>query len=78
MAIKLRDDDRVFAFELASEPDAGPTVLTALGRQEVVTWKRFSGSRAARGHQLFKRGYFAQWKRPLELVVGRPPTEGEA
>lgn len=78
MAIKLKDDDSVFAIELSADDEAGPTVLTALGRAEVVSPKRYEGERAARGHQLFRRGYFAQWKRPPEIALGKSPTEGES
>lgn len=78
MAMKLSDDDTVFAFELSTEKLGGPVVLTALGREERVNPGRFEGSRAARGRQLFKRGYFAKWNRPAEIDIGKPTTEGEA
>jgi len=78
MAMKLRDDDSVLAFELSADKNNGPTVLTALGRAEVVAPRAYAGDRAARGHQLFRRGYFATWKRPAEIALGKPATEGEA
>lgn len=71
-AIKLKDTDRVFAFELSTAPDRGPEVLTALGRAEVVRPAKYRGARAARGQQLFRRGYFAQWKREPEVKLGPP------
>ena len=77
MAMKLRDDDTVFAVELSADDEKGPTVLTALGRAEVVCARQYEGERAARGHQLFRRGYFAQWKRPPEISLGKPSGEGE-
>lgn len=78
MAIKLRDEDSVFAIELSADDEQGPTVLTALGRPEIVAPKRYEGERAARGHQLFRRGYFAQWKRPPEISLGKSTPDGEA
>ena len=79
MAMKLRDDDTVFAFELHRDKGTGPSVLTQLGREEVVTAKKYGGGRADRGAQLFRRGYFAVWKRPAEVNLGKPATgEGEA
>ncbi len=80
MAIKLRDDDTVIAFELSTDKGAGPTVLTALGRAEVVNPRNYAGERAARGHQLFRRGYFATWKRPAEIAIAKNPGDsvGEA
>jgi DNA gyrase subunit A len=78
LAMKLDDDASVFAFELSADDKSGPTVVTALGREEVVTPSRYAGTRAARGRSLFKRGYFASWKRPVEAVMGKAisPAEG--
>ncbi|MFZ5481439.1 MAG: DNA gyrase/topoisomerase IV subunit A [Myxococcota bacterium] len=78
LAIKLREDDRAFAFELSRQEGAGPLVLTALGREEVVRPGKYLGSRAGRGHQLFRRGHFALWKRPAEIALGKPPEGGES
>ncbi len=79
LAVKLRDEDRVFAVELSTDPAAGPLVLTALGREEIVRPGKYAGSRGARGQALFRRGYFALWKRPAEIRLGKtadlPPTE---
>ena len=78
MAIKLRPEDRVLAYELHTDKAIGPIVLTQLGREEVVNSRRYAGSRADRGSQLFRRGYFALWKRPPEIALGKPAAEGEA
>ncbi len=77
MAIKLRPEDRVLAYELHTDKANGPTVLTQLGREEIVNSRRFAGARADRGSQLFRRGYFALWKRPPEIALGKPASEGE-
>ncbi len=78
MALKLRDEDTVFAFELHAGRDTGPSVLTQLGREEVVNARKYGGARAARGSQLFRRGFFAVWKRPAEIALGKPTVDGEA
>jgi DNA gyrase subunit A len=78
MAMKLRPDDRVLAYELHTDKATGPLVLTQLGREETVNSRRFAGARADRGAQLFRRGYFALWKRPPELLLGKPNPDGEA
>ncbi len=78
MALKLRDEDTVFAFELHSGRDGGLSVLTQLGREEVINGKKYGGARGARGSQLFRRGSFAVWKRPPEIALGKPTTDGEA
>ena len=75
LAIKLKETDRVFAFELSHELTAGPSVLTALGREEIVTPKKYTGSRGARGHALFRRGYFALWKREPEVRLGKSAND---
>ncbi len=77
MAIKLRAEDSVFAFEVHRDKGSGPCVLTQLGREEVVTAKKYGGARADRGAQLFRRGYFAVWKRPASVALGKPNPEGE-
>jgi DNA gyrase/topoisomerase IV subunit A len=79
-ALTLNDEDSVFAAEPSVDLKAGPHVLTALGREEVITPARFGGKRAARGKSLFKRGNFAKWTRVPDVRLGKPvekPTEGE-
>jgi DNA gyrase subunit A len=79
-AITLNDEDSVFAAEPSVDPKAGPHVLTALGREEIINPARFGGKRAARGKSLFKRGNFAKWTRSPDVRLGKPvdkSTEGE-
>jgi DNA gyrase subunit A len=80
LAIKLKDTDRAFAFELSTEAGSGPLVLSALGREEIVRPSKYAGSRGARGHAVFRRGSFALWKRPAEIRIddGRKSPEAEA
>jgi DNA gyrase subunit A len=79
LAIKLKEEDRVFAWELSTEPNNGPIVVTALGREEIVRPAKFSGARAGRGHAIFRRGHFALWKRLAEVRLEAPRVaEGEA
>ncbi len=79
-AITLNDTDSVFAVEPTPDAKVGLSVLTVLGREEIVTYARYAGKRAARGKSLFKRGNFAMWKRSPDVRLGKPadkPTDGE-
>ena len=79
IAIKLKETDRVFAWELSTDPQQGPLVVSALGREELVKPSKYAGARAARGHGIFRRGHFALWKRGPEVRLNAPSvTEGEA
>jgi DNA gyrase subunit A len=79
IGIKLKDGDRVFAWELTSDSQSGPTVVTALGREEIVRPSKFTAARAGFGRALFRRGHFAVWKRGPEVRLDTPRvTEGEA
>ncbi|MDP2310437.1 MAG: DNA topoisomerase IV subunit A [Pseudomonadota bacterium] len=79
IGIKLKETDRVFAWELTLDVNAGPNLVTALGRDEVVRPSKFNGPRAGKGHAVFRRGHFALWKRIPEVRLGTPRvTEGEA
>ena len=73
LAIKLKPDDRVFAFALTTDRHEGPVLVTALGRDEVVRPSKYTGSRGGRGHLLFRRGQFALWKRPAEIKLPKVP-----
>lgn len=64
IAIKLRDDDRVLAFELTRHKFQGAIVRTPQGREETVRPSKFEGKRAGRGTVVLKRGRFAEWNRP--------------
>ncbi len=77
VAISLDPADSVFAVEPSSDPKFGPTVLTALGREEVVTAARYGGKRGAKGRSLFKRGHFALWKRVPDIRLGKSAVPGE-
>jgi DNA gyrase subunit A len=78
LAIKLKDTDRVFACEPSTDPTSGPAVLTGLGREEIVTPKKYRGGRGARGQALFRRGFFSVWKRAPEIRLGRVGTATDA
>jgi DNA gyrase subunit A len=61
IAIKLRDEDRVLAFELTRHKFEGAVVKTPQGREETVRPSKFAGKRAARGSVVLKRGRFVDW-----------------
>lgn len=64
IAIKLRDEDRVLAFELTNHKFQGALVRTPQGREETVRPSKFAGKRAARGSVVLKRGRFVEWTQP--------------
>jgi DNA gyrase subunit A len=64
IAIKLRDNDRVLAFELTRHKFQGAMVRTPQGREETVRPSKFEGRRAGRGTVVLKRGRFVEWNRP--------------
>jgi DNA gyrase subunit A len=64
IAIKLRDEDRVLAFELTTHKFHGALVRTPQGREETVRPSKFAGKRAARGTVVLKRGRFVEWTQP--------------
>ena len=76
LAIKLKETDRVFAYELARDSTGGPTVVTPLGRKEHVKPSKYVGSRGARGHAVFRRGHFSIWERPADLRLDERPKSG--
>ena len=61
IAMKLRDGDRVLAFELTSHKYQGALVKTPQGREETVRPSKFEGRRAGRGSVVLKRGRFVEW-----------------
>jgi len=71
-ALSLKSPDQVYAVEPSTDLNAGPVVLTALGREVIVTPKAYRGRRGAKGQSLFRRGYFAQWKRGPVVRLGKP------
>jgi DNA gyrase subunit A len=85
IAIKLKDGDRVLAFELTRQKFQGAIVRTPQGREETVRPSKFLGNRAARGSVVIKRGRFAHWEIPVmryDLLHDttedeEPPEDGE-
>ena len=77
MAIKLRDDDRVLAFDITTARRAGPVVVTSRGRELMVRPSSYAGSRAARGSVVLRRGGFVQWVRGPSLQLGDRGQEEE-
>ena len=73
-AMKLRDEDRVLAFELTTDPGLGCKVFTERGREVVVNPRRYGGSRGARGSVVLQRGRFVQWER-APIVILDPPAD---
>jgi DNA gyrase subunit A len=74
-AIDLKEGDSVVAFELSTQADSGPAVISALGLSEVASPERCLGSRATKGKKLFSRkSLVAVWKRPPELLLGDEPA----
>ncbi len=61
IAIKLREGDRVLAFELTNHKYQGALVKTPQGREETVRPSKFEGRRAGRGSVVLKRGRFVEW-----------------
>jgi DNA gyrase subunit A len=77
-AIKLKDDDRVFAFELCTDERTGLVVQTNNGRVFEVTPRTCGGARAARGKSVIRRGGLGGWKRPVVVFTGRTTTDTDA
>jgi DNA gyrase subunit A len=75
MAMKLRTDDRIFAFELSTSTIRGACVHTERGRELMVTPRRFGASRAGRGAVVLKRGNFVDWAREPVIILDK--AEGE-
>jgi DNA gyrase subunit A len=83
--IKLRDDDQVLAFVLASTDDDGAQVVTSFGREVAVTARAFpDGGRGLRGRALLKRGTIDLWRRPGPVIAlgdktpSTPPLASES
>ena len=72
MAIKLREGDRVLAFELTREYYGGATVITTRGREETARPSKHAGPRGGKGAAVIRRGGFERWvRRPrIELPEG--------
>jgi DNA gyrase subunit A len=75
MAMKLRTDDRIFAFELSTSTIRGALVHTERGRELMVTPRRFGASRAGRGAVVLKRGHFIDWKREPVIILDQDGGE---
>jgi DNA gyrase subunit A len=76
--IKLRDEDRVMAFDLARSKTEGITVITALGREVFVSpgERSFADTpRGGRGKVILQRGTIDTWVRSGPVIQGdRTPT----
>ena len=80
IALKLREGDKVLAFELTRGKFEGVTVTTPQGREETVRPSKFLGPRAGRGAVVIKRGRFSDWAQPLlryDLLHEHPEDEEE-
>ena len=77
-AIKLKEGDRVFAAELATNPDSGPVVGTADGREAIVRPAKYRGSRGDTGKLPLRGTRLAVWKRGPDVRLDGRVTEGEA
>ncbi|MDP6932970.1 MAG: DNA gyrase C-terminal beta-propeller domain-containing protein, partial [Myxococcota bacterium] len=81
LAIKLRDEDRVLAFELTTRHFHGAHVRTAQGRDEMARPSKHLGKRASRGTVVMKRGKFVEWDLPTmrfdQLRSTKTRPEGE-
>jgi DNA gyrase subunit A len=77
MGIKLRPDDEVICFDLATNSLEGPEVVTGKGRTLVIRERKFGlGKRGGRGKVVLKRGSIDSWTRHPEvrLADGSAPT----
>ncbi len=72
--LKLREDDGIMAFELASGPMEGPSVTTSFGRALEVRERTFGLSkRGSRGKVVLKRGSIDTWRREPMVLTGDAP-----
>jgi len=75
MAMKLRPEDHILAFELSANRSGGALVHTERGREVLVTPRRFGGSRAGRGAVVLKRGKFVDWRREPVIILDEAEEE---
>lgn len=75
LAMKLRSEDRIFAFEVSERKSRGALVTTERGRELCITPRRFGSSRAGRGAVVLKRGRFVDWAREPVVVLDQPGEE---
>ncbi len=75
LAMKLRPEDRILAFELSAERGGGAVVHTERGREVVVTPRRYGASRAGRGAVVLKRGRFVRWDREPVVILDEQGEE---
>ena len=74
--IKLRDHDKVLAFDISRTSLEGPEVITAQGRNLVVRERKFGiSSRGGKGRIVLKRGSIDIWVRGPVQMLG--DDEGE-
>ncbi len=75
MAMKLRSEDRIYAFDVVARKSQGAKVTTERGRELCVTPRRFGASRAGRGAVVLKRGRFVDWARQPVVIMDQPGEE---
>ena len=75
MAMKLRPEDRIFAFDVVPAKNRGAVVTTERGRELTITPRRFGASRAGRGAVVLKRGRFVDWAREPVVIMDQPGEE---
>ena len=75
MAMKLRPEDRIFAFELSTSTIQGALVHTERGREIKVTPRRYGASRAGRGAVVLKRGRFVDWHHEPVIILDEQGEE---
>jgi DNA gyrase subunit A len=72
--IKLKPEDELVCFELASTPMEGPVVVTSFGRELEVRERKFGLSpRGSRGKVVLVRGSIETWRRGPTIWTGDEP-----
>ncbi len=73
IGIKLRDEDTLFAFQLARTPEEGAEIVTSFGKTVRVSRAAYpSGGQGQRGHALLKRGSIESWRDRGPVVLLGP------
>ncbi len=75
MAMKLRPEDTILAYELSPNRSGGALVHTERGREVLVTPRRFGANRAGRGAVVLKRGKFVDWRREPVIILDEAEEE---
>jgi DNA gyrase subunit A len=76
--LKLKPDDELVAFELASGPMEGPVVVTSFGRELEVRERKFGlSARGSRGKVVLVRGSIEAWRRGPAVWTGEEAPKPE-